>query len=94
MFDDFSICEFIIDAAQAILGVSLIICFVRVVRGPTTPDRVVALDVTASLIVGLIALDAIATDQTVFLRAALVVALMSFLATVSFASFLRKGGKQ
>lgn len=75
----------------AILGVAFILAFVRLVRGPSLPDRVIALDLMATIGIGFIAAYAVATDQRVFLDVATVVALISFLATVAFADYVRKG---
>ena len=74
----------------AALGVALCLAFVRLVRGPTLPDRVVALDLITVLTVAIIALYAIATDERVLLDAAIVLALMAFLGTVAFARYLER----
>jgi len=72
------------------LAMALALAFARLVRGPSLPDRVVALDLIALLVVGMIATHDIATAQPAFLDAALVVALVAFLSTVAFAHYLGK----
>lgn len=62
----------------------------RLLRGPSLPDRVVALDFMASLGIGFIAVYAIATNQPVFLDVATVLALVSFLGTVAFAYYIQR----
>lgn len=83
-------------AYVAILAVVLSIAgaAVRVVIGPSLPDRVVALDLIGMLSVSFIAVVAIATDQPVLLDAAIALALVSFLGTVAFSRFIewRAGG--
>jgi multicomponent Na+:H+ antiporter subunit F len=74
----------------ATLGVALFLAFLRLVRGPTLPDRVVALDLIAVLTVALIALYAIATNERIFLDTAIVLALISFLGTVAFARYVER----
>ncbi|HEX72461.1 MAG TPA: cation:proton antiporter [Candidatus Hydrogenedentes bacterium] len=74
------------------LGAALVISCIRLFRGPTLPDRVVALDLIATLVVGLIAAYAIATNQSVFLIDAIVLTVISFLGTVAFAYYVGKGG--
>ncbi len=69
----------------SMLSVALFLAFVRLVRGPSLPDRVVALDLIAALTVGFIAVYAIDTGERVFLDVAIVVALITFLGTVAFA---------
>jgi multicomponent Na+:H+ antiporter subunit F len=65
----------------------------RLVRGPSLADRVVALDLIAILMVGVIVVHSIRTDQDVYLRAAIVVGLVAYLGTVAFAYFIEKGGR-
>jgi multicomponent Na+:H+ antiporter subunit F len=76
--------------AMGLLGAGLLLCLVRLVRGPSLPDRVVALDLMAILMVGLMAVDALATGDILPLRAAVVIALLAFLGTVAFARYLEK----
>jgi multicomponent Na+:H+ antiporter subunit F len=73
------------------LSVALILAFIRLVRGPSLPDRVVALDLIAILSVGIIADYDIATNDTVFLDVAVVLALIAFLGTVAFARYVERG---
>ena len=71
-----------------VLSLSLVMTFVRLVRGPSLPDRVVALDLTAFIAVAFTALYSIATRQQVFLDAATALALIAFLSTLAFARFV------
>jgi len=73
-----------------LLSVAVILAFVRLVRGPSLPDRVVALDLMSTLGIGIIATYAIATEQPVFLDVASVLALITFLGTVAFAYYLEQ----
>ena len=72
------------------LSVALLLAFVRLARGPTLPDRVVALDLIAVITVSIIAAYAIDVNQPVFLDASLVVGLIGFLGTVSFARYVER----
>jgi multicomponent Na+:H+ antiporter subunit F len=72
------------------IGVALLLAFVRLARGPSLSDRVIALDLIAVLAVGLIAMVAFAAGQAVFLDAAIVLALVAFLGTVAFARYLER----
>ncbi|MGH7930816.1 MAG: monovalent cation/H+ antiporter complex subunit F [Candidatus Binatia bacterium] len=78
--------------ALAMLSVALLLAFIRLARGPSLPDRVVALDLISILAAGTTAVYAIATGEPVFLDVALVVALISFLGTVAFARYLERQG--
>jgi multicomponent Na+:H+ antiporter subunit F len=78
----------------AMLTVALFLAFFRLVRGPSLPDRVVALDLISLLAVGIIAVYTITVNQTIFLDAVTVFALFIFLGTVAFARYLEKRGRQ
>lgn len=84
--------QFVIYLTFAILSLSMIIIFVRLIMGPTLPDRVVALELLASVIVAMIGAYAIYTDTSSFIDVAIVAALTAFLAAVGFARFLERGG--
>jgi multicomponent Na+:H+ antiporter subunit F len=77
-----------ISMAMALVGMFL--AFIRLVKGPSLADRVVAMDAMGVLSVGIIATYDIATDQPILLDAATAVALVAFLATVAFAHFLER----
>jgi multicomponent Na+:H+ antiporter subunit F len=82
-----------IEITFILLLVSMVIAFVRLVRGPSMPDRIVALDLLTLLAIGVIALFAIREDQPVFLDAAIALALVAFLGTVAYARFLERRGR-
>ena len=76
------------------ITIALLLNFWRLIRGPSLPDRVVAFDLMTSVAVGIMALYSIATEETVFLDVAIVLALISFLGTVAFARYLEQRGKK
>ena len=75
-----------------ILFAALVLALIRLALGPTLPDRVVGLDLIATIIIGIIAGYTILTKEKVFLNPAVVLALISFLGTVAFAKYLEKRG--
>ena len=79
--------------ALALIGLAMLLTFVRLVRGPTLPDRVVALDLMGVLAVGMLAAYAVAAGQPVLLDPAAVLALVGFLGTVAFARYLARRGR-
>ena len=81
----------ILDILFGLLVVSMFLALVRLVRGPSLPDRVVALDLIAITAVGLIGVYAVSTDQPIYIDEAMVLALIAFLGTAAFAHFIEKG---
>jgi multicomponent Na+:H+ antiporter subunit F len=59
----------------------------RIVRGPTTHDRVIAVNLVGTNTVIVIALLAAAFEQPIFLDVALVYALLNFLLSIAFSKF-------
>ncbi len=70
------------------LTISLFLGLYRLLTGPTLPDRIVVMDLIASLSIGLIATYIIATGQTVFLNVAVAIALLVFMGNIAFAKLL------
>ncbi len=84
--------DYAIFVAYALLSLALVLSFVRLVLGPSLPDRVVALELLASLTVGFIGVAVVSTGRSAFLDVAMVLALTAFLAAIAFARYLEKGG--
>ena len=73
-----------------VLALAAMVGFVRLLRGPSLPDRVVAFDLLATVGVGISAVYSMAYDQPVFLDVAVVIALISFVGTVAFARYIEE----
>jgi multicomponent Na+:H+ antiporter subunit F len=72
------------------LAVAAVLTFIRLVRGPTLPDRVIALDLIGVLIVCTLVVMAASTAERAFIDVAIVIALISFVGTVAYASYLER----
>ncbi|KKO46257.1 pH regulation protein F [Arsukibacterium ikkense] len=75
----------------AILSLALLLALWRLLKGPTLPDRVVALELIASITVGVIGLYAIRSGKDAYIDVTMVLALTAFLAAIGFARYLEKG---
>lgn len=77
----------------ALFGVSLsmIMFLYRLIKGPSVPDRVIALDAMGINLLAIIALASIVMDTSAYLEAILLLGILSFIGTVAFAKFLEKG---
>ena len=80
-----------VQISLVMLGLSVILAFIRLLKGPTTSDRVVAADAIATNVLGVIALYAIQTGNELFIIAVLALAILSFVGTTVYAKFLEKG---
>ena len=86
--------EIVSQVTLVTLGLSLLITFVRLVKGPTLPDRIVAMDLLGVLVVGLIVVLAGWSGVGATLDAAIVIALIGFLGTVAYATYVERGDPQ
>jgi multicomponent Na+:H+ antiporter subunit F len=83
--------ETIAPIVLATLAVALLLAVVRLVTGPTLPDRVVAMDLAGVLVVGIIVVLAGWTGVPATLDAAIVIALIGFVGTVAYATYVERG---
>lgn len=77
---------------MGVLFLATLLAMIRVIKGPTLPDRVIAIDLITTLAVGIIALYTIKTGNAVYLTAGIALALLAFLGTVALALYIRRGG--
>lgn len=69
----------------------MVMAFIRVVKGPTAPDRVVGLDtINTIVIVGMVIFGA-ALNEVIYIDVAIVYALLSFVTTLFIAKYLEGG---
>lgn len=79
--------------ALVVLSLALLLTVIRIVRGPTLPDRVLALDMLVAVAIGMIAAIAIRTGFELYIDIAIALGLVGFLATVAFARFILSQAK-
>ncbi|EBA11044.1 monovalent cation/H+ antiporter complex subunit F [Roseobacter sp. CCS2] len=84
------ILDWSIYATFVMVMLSLAIAFIRLAKGPTLADRVVALDMMTILIIAVCGVVAVATGVFAMLDVALVLALVGFLATVALARYAER----
>ncbi|MVW75250.1 monovalent cation/H+ antiporter complex subunit F [Pseudomonas xionganensis] len=75
----------VLPLAAILLALSGLIIIYRLLRGPSRPDRAVAIDALTLLAVAAMALTCLIGGQAVFLDVAVLLALVSFLGTAAFA---------
>jgi len=75
-----------------LVGAFLITTF-KVVKGPTLPDRILALDMLVAAAIGFIAAIALRTGFNLYVDIAIALGLVGFLATVAFARFVLARGR-
>ncbi len=74
-----------------ILMLAVLMAVIRIILGPTAPDRVVGLDtINTIVIVSMVVFGAI-YEQVIYIDVAIVYALLSFISTLYIAKYLQGG---
>lgn len=87
-----SFLSFCVTIALGLLCLSFLLTVLRVLRGPTLPDRILALDMLVAIAIGFIAVLGIRTGFSFHVDIAIALGLVGFLATVAFARFVMSRG--
>ena len=82
------------EVVLGLLAMGMILALIRLARGPSLADRVVALDLLSTITVAAAGVYSIGHGQTVFLDVAIVLALIAFVGTVGFAVWMDVGPKE
>jgi multicomponent Na+:H+ antiporter subunit F len=86
--------DVLVDTAVFLICAAFFIALVRVVRGPTLPDRVVAVDLIGVSAVCLMVVAAAGSKEPAFLDAAVVITLLGFLGTIAYARYAERRTKE
>ncbi len=74
-----------------VLAISQLMAMIRLVKGPDTGDRILALDTMVLNSIGLIVLLGIAQGTRVYFEVTLIIAMLGFVSTVALARFILRG---
>ena len=89
-FQEIDPLPFALTFSMVVLGISFMLGFIRLLKGPTLCDRVVAFDLVTTLGVSIIAVYVMMFKKYAELDIALVVGLVAFLGTVALAYYIEK----
>lgn len=78
--------------ALGLLAFSTALLTIRLVKGPSVADRVVALDTLLLVVVGVLIVEAARTGRTTFIDAVVVIGLLGFIGTGIAARFIERKG--
>ncbi|MGB1585922.1 MAG: monovalent cation/H+ antiporter complex subunit F [Thermoplasmatota archaeon] len=83
-----------VQVAMVAIAAAMLLTLIRLLRGPTVPDRVISLDLLTLQALGLTCAAAVFYDQSDFLDAAIILALLAFLSTIAFARHVERRAMQ
>ncbi|NBC09782.1 MAG: hypothetical protein GVY26_21555 [Bacteroidetes bacterium] len=71
-----------------IISISTLLTLIRFVKGPSLPDRVISLDVFSANLLAVLAIYSVLAEQKAYLNVALIMSLIAFVGTMTFAYYL------
>ena len=74
-----------------LLAFSILMAVIRIILGPTAPDRVVGLDTINTIIIASMVLFGALTREVIYIDVAIVYALLSYISTLFIAKYLQGG---
>ncbi len=80
-----------ISIAATMIAIAMVLSLVRLLKGPTAPDRVLALDTVFVNTVGLVLVLGIAFETDLYFEAVLIIAMMGFVGTCALAKYVLRG---
>ncbi|MEI3611194.1 Na(+)/H(+) antiporter subunit F1 [Pseudogracilibacillus sp. SO30301A] len=83
--------ETILTISLVLFGIAISITFLRILIGPTFPDRVLAMDVFGVNLISSMAIISILFQTRAFYDVILVLGILAFISTISFSKFLERG---
>lgn len=86
-----NVLDWALNFALAAVALAMLACGWRLLRGPSLPDRILALDTLTINAVALAVLCGLKAGSTLAFEAALIVALLGFVSTVALARFVSRG---
>jgi len=73
------------------LVLSIIMAIIRIIRGPTAPDRIVGLDTVNTIVIVSMVIFGAAFNEVIYIDVAIVYALLSYISTLFIAKYLEGG---
>lgn len=83
--------EILLNTSLIIFAVAITITFIRIIIGPTFPDRVIAMDVVGVNFISVIAILSIIFETHVYYDVILILGILAFISTISYSKFLERG---
>lgn len=73
------------------IGVAQVMAMIRLIIGPDTGDRILALDTMVVNAIGMIVLLGVAQGSRIYFEVSLIIAMLGFVSTVAYARFVLRG---
>lgn len=77
--------------ALSLYIIAILLALYRIIRGPSMPDRVVALDMIGVNLISGVAVFSVVLGTHAFLEVILIVGILAFISTIALARFVERG---
>lgn len=74
-----------------LMSFALVISFARIIKGPSLPDRIVALDSIGITLIGMIGILMILQKTIAYAEVILVIGIVAFVGTIALSKFIERG---
>jgi len=75
----------------ALFMIAIALHLVRVIKGPSMPDRAIALDTIGVNLISSMAIISLLLETTAFLEAILILGILAFIGTIAFSKYIERG---
>lgn len=75
----------------ACFGLGMLMCLLRIAKGPTAADRILALDTIVINTIALLILYGVHKGTAIYYEASMLVAMVGFVSTVAYCRFVLRG---
>lgn len=83
--------ETMLTISLILFATTIAIAVIRIILGPSMPDRVIALDMIGVNLIAMIAVVSIILNTKAFLEVILILGILSFVGTIAFSKFTERG---
>ncbi|WP_318617880.1 Na(+)/H(+) antiporter subunit F1 [Sporosarcina sp. YIM B06819] len=83
--------ETMLTISLVLFATTIAIAVIRIILGPSMPDRVIALDMIGVNLIAIIAVVSIILKTKAFLEVILILGILSFIGTIAFSKFIERG---
>lgn len=83
--------ETVLTIALSLYILAILLALYRIIRGPSMPDRVVALDMIGVNLISAVAVFSVALNTHAYLEVILIVGILAFISTIALARFVERG---
>lgn len=77
--------------ALSILAIAVLGCMYRLLKGPSMPDRIAALDTIGILLLSIIVIIGVLLRSTSYLDIVLLIGILTFIGTAAFSRYIERG---